>query len=101
MCWWCMGIFDKQLHIARDNSFDYLLHSFPKVMRAAAAPPVPHYSFFLGSLLLTVRLNICECVLASYRDLTPQAAMGILMFSSLEETVEFFADNFPDLQVSC
>lgn len=69
-------------------------------MQAAAAPPVEYYSFFLTSLLETVRLNICECVLAAYRSLTPQAAMQMLMFTSQQETLDFFSDHYPELQVS-
>ena len=71
-----------------------------KVMQAASSPPVEHYHFFLTSLLETVRLNICECVLAAYQALTVQAAMKILMFTTLEETVNFFGDYYPDLEVS-
>ena len=77
-----------------------MIGSYDQVMQAAAAPPVEYYSFFLTSLLETVRLNICECVLAAYKTLTPQAAMKILMFSSLEETVDFFSDNYPELEVT-
>lgn len=70
------------------------------MLQAAAAPPVEYYSFFLTSLLETVRLNICECVLAAYRTLTPQAAMKILMFTSAQETLEFFGDHYPELEVT-
>ena len=77
-----------------------MIGSYDQVMQAAATPPVEYYSFFLTSLLETVRLNICECVLAAYKMLTPQAAMKILMFSSLDETVEFFNDHYPEMEVS-
>lgn len=77
-----------------------MIGSYDQVMQAAAAPPVEYYSFFLTSLLETVRLNICECVLAAYHSLTPQAAMQILMFPSQEDTLEFFNDHYPELQVT-
>lgn len=77
-----------------------MIGSYDQVLQAAAAPPVEHYSFFLTSLLETVRLNICECVLAAYKTLTPRAAMQMLMFSSLDETVAFFGNHYPELQVT-
>jgi 26S proteasome regulatory subunit N12 len=77
-----------------------MIGSYDEVMQAAAAPPVEYYSFFLTSLLETVRLNICECVLAAYHSLTPRAAMQMLMFTSLEETAEFFGDHYPELEVT-
>lgn len=51
-------------------------------MTAAALPPVEYYSFFLKSLLETVRLNIGECAEASYTTLTVAAATKVLMFNS-------------------
>jgi CSN8/PSMD8/EIF3K family len=50
-------------------------------MAAAALPPVEHYTFFLKSLLETVRVNIGECAAASYSVLTIEAATEILMFN--------------------
>lgn len=77
-----------------------MIGSYDQVMEEAAAPPVDLYSFFLTSLLETVRLNICECALAAYSSLTPQAAMKILMFNTLEETALFFNDHYPELDVT-
>lgn len=77
-----------------------MIGSYDQVMQAAAAPPVELYSFFLTSLLETVRLNICECALAAYSSLTPEAAMKILMFNTLEETTQFFNDHYPELDVT-
>ena len=51
-------------------------------MAAAAHPPVEYYTFFLKSLLETVRLNIGECAAASYSTLTIAAATKVLMFNS-------------------
>ena len=53
-------------------------------MASAVNPPVTYYSFFLRSLLETVRLNIGECVAAAYRKLTIDSARQILMFSNNE-----------------
>jgi CSN8/PSMD8/EIF3K family len=50
-------------------------------MAAAALPPVEHYTFFLKSLLETVRVNIGECAAASYSVLTIEAATKVLMFN--------------------
>ena len=51
-------------------------------MAAAALPPVEYYTFFLKSLLETVRINIGECAAASYSSLTMAAATKVLMFNS-------------------
>lgn len=58
--------------------------SYDQVLTSAASPPVAYYSFFLTSLLETVRLNIGECVSAAYDSLTVQAATQILMFTTTE-----------------
>jgi hypothetical protein len=70
--------------------------AFDQVMAAAAQPPVEHYSFFLTSLLKTVRVNIGECAAASYNTLSLEAATKILMFSSGQETINFVQENYPD-----
>ena len=51
-------------------------------MAAAALPPVEHYTFFLKSLLETVRVNIGECAAASYSVLSIEAATKVLMFNN-------------------
>ena len=56
--------------------------SYDLVMLAAANPPTAYYSYFLASLLETVRLNIGDCVGAAYETLTVEAATKILMFTN-------------------
>jgi len=73
-----------------------VMGSYDQVMAAAAQPPVEHYSFFLTSLLKTVRVNIGECAAASYNTLSLEAATKILMFSSGQETINFVQENYPD-----
>ena len=63
-----------------------MVGSYDQVMSAAANPPVEYYSFFLKSLLETVRVNIGDCVAASYGSLNLAAATKILMFSSEKVT---------------
>ena len=70
--------------------------SYDQVMASAAQPPVDYYSFFLTSLLKTVRVNIGECAAASYHTLTIEAATSILMFSSGQETESFISEHYPD-----
>ena len=62
-------------------------------------PPFNHYTFFLRSLLETVRVNIIECISASYKHLTLSGAKEILMFSSLEETKSFISDMHPEWKI--
>lgn len=75
-----------------------MVGSYDQVMLAAAHPP-EYYSFFLTSLLETVRLNISECAAASYQTLSIAAATKVFMFQSQEETLEFIAVLHPDWQV--
>eukprot|EP01034_Spumella_vulgaris_P021789 gene21789-27858_t len=69
--------------------------SYDQVLVSAANPPVKFYSFFLTSLLETVRINIGECVSSAYDSLTVGAATKILMFDNKEETTEFISDYYP------
>ena len=66
-----------------------MMGSYKEVISEAATPPFSHYTFFLRSLLETVRDNIVECISASYKNLTVAGAKEILMFSSNEETMNF------------
>jgi len=72
-----------------------MVGSYDQVMLAAAHPPVEYYSFFLTSLLETVRLNISECAAASYQTISIDAATKVLMFHSQEETLDFIASHHP------
>lgn len=76
-----------------------MIGSYDQVIAAAARSPVEYFSFFLKSLLETVRVNIWECVLSSYRTLTVPAATDMLMFSNQQETKEFLDSKYPDLLV--
>ena len=68
-----------------------MLGSYDQVLVAAANPPVKYFSFFLTSLLETVRINIGDCVSSAYTTLTVAAASKILMFTN--EKV-LFLDEF-------
>jgi CSN8/PSMD8/EIF3K family len=59
-----------------------MIGSYDQVMEAAAHPPVEYYSFLLKSLLETVRINIAECVAASYQIVSITALTKLLMFSA-------------------
>jgi 26S proteasome regulatory subunit N12 len=76
-----------------------MVGSYDQVIAAAARPPVDYFSFFLKSLLETVRVNIWECVLSSYRTLTVSAATEMLMFSTLQETKDFLKEKYSDLSI--
>jgi hypothetical protein len=96
------------------------------VLLAAASPPTKYFSFFLTSLLETVRINIGECVAVAYINLTLAAATKILMFENdqvrwndlccfysmaypvmhsllccdpMKETLEFIGDFYPGWEV--
>jgi 26S proteasome regulatory subunit N12 len=66
-----------------------------KVSASAAHPPVKYYSFFLTSLLETVRINIGECIASAYQTLRIDAAIKVLMFETRDEAIEFIATYFP------
>lgn len=74
--------------------------SYDQVLVSAANPPTKYFSFFLKSLLETVRINIGECVAASYQTLSLKAATKILMFEKEEETLAFFTDYYPTWIIS-
>jgi 26S proteasome regulatory subunit N12 len=74
--------------------------SYDQVMSAAAHPPVPFYSFFLKSLLETVRVNIAECAAASYSKFSLQGATEILMFANDKDTLAFITAQYPDWAVN-
>ncbi len=69
-------------------------------MQATVSPPVQYYSFFLTSILETVRLNIGECVEASYKTLTIDSARQILMFNTIDEVRPFISEKFPDWNIN-
>lgn len=73
--------------------------SYDQVLIAAASPPITYYSFFLKSLLETVRENIGECVSSAYQTLSVKQATGMLMFTNKEETMEFIAEYYPTWSV--
>mmetsp|Transcript_3534 Transcript_3534/g.5829 ORF Transcript_3534/g.5829 Transcript_3534/m.5829 type:complete len:202 (+) Transcript_3534:405-1010(+) len=73
--------------------------SYDKVMEAAAKPPTKYFSFFLTSLMETVRINIGECAAAAYSTMSIKAATEILMFENEEETLEFISDFYPTWDV--
>lgn len=58
--------------------------SYDQVLVAAAHPPIQYYSFFLASLLETVRINIGECAAAAYESIGLAAATKLLMFEQNE-----------------
>jgi hypothetical protein len=58
-----------------------MIGSYDQVMEASASPPVEYYSFFLKSLLETVRVNIAESVAVSYLTISIMALTKILMFT--------------------
>lgn len=59
-----------------------MIGSYDQVLEAAAHPPVEYYSFLLTSLLATVRLNIAECVAASFQMISISSLTQLLMFSA-------------------
>ena len=65
------------------------------MLSAAANPPYPDFSFFLVSLLETVRVNIGECMESAYNTITVKNASKILMFQDEQETVDFINACYP------
>ena len=61
--------------------------SYDQVLIAASRPPVELYSFFLNSLLETVRLNIGECLAAAYESISVQIATKMLMYENPEVNI--------------
>lgn len=76
-----------------------MIGSYEQVLQQAQNPPVPHYDFFVSSLLETVRLNVAECVQSAYVSLPMKEAVQLLMFSSEKETARFVEENYPHWSV--
>merc|ERR1711871_86437 len=76
-----------------------MMGSYKEVMIEAATPPFSHYTFFLKSLLETVRVNIVDCISTSYKNLTLSGAKEILMFTSTEETKTFIHEFHPEWKI--
>lgn len=72
-----------------------MVGSYDQVLSAAENPPVAYYSFFLRSLLKTVRVNVGDCAAAAYRTLEIPAATRMLMFHSDLETLQFLTETYP------
>lgn len=73
--------------------------SYDEVLTAAAQPPTPIYSFFLNSLLETVRLTIGECLGAAYTSIPIASAIRMLKFTSPQEMEVFMADHYPSWRI--
>lgn len=86
-----IGSYDQ---VYLNAAYDYFIAIFEsvsfQVLKAASKPPVPAYSFFLNSLLETVRLNIGECISVSYDKLSISSATKILMFTTNEVLFNIF-----------
>lgn len=72
-----------------------MVGAYDAVLSAATKPPVPQYSFFLSSLMETVRINIAECAQAAYKTLSISDAAKLLMFANNKDVLEFIDDNYP------
>mmetsp|Transcript_23417 Transcript_23417/g.21298 ORF Transcript_23417/g.21298 Transcript_23417/m.21298 type:complete len:264 (+) Transcript_23417:43-834(+) len=73
--------------------------SYDQVLIAASTPPVAVYSFFLKSLLETVRLNVGECIAAAYENLSIEKATKMLMYDDTEDTKTFIQESYPDWEI--
>lgn len=73
--------------------------SYDQVMVAAAHPPIQYFTFFLKSLLETVRINIGECVASAYEKISVTAATQILMFNQDVDSLAFVEEFFDEWRV--
>jgi hypothetical protein len=82
-----MGSYDQVCVVLSGNRFlqlNRLDFVEMQVLASAAHPPTKYYTFFLTSLLETVRINIGECAAAAYTQLSIAAATQLLMFDNRE-----------------
>lgn len=70
-----------------------MVGAYDEVMSAAKHPPVELFTFFLGSLLTTVRANIAECAETAYTSLTVASAKEVLLCTTEAEAQAFIAAN--------
>jgi len=101
--------FHSELELIYDNevamSSPYI--SFPVMLErrlmvgsynlaSAGEIPDPSYSFFMESLMLTVRDSIARCLESSFRTLSLPAAQDMLGFDTMEELKEYMEELHQD-----
>mgnify|MGYP003386373068 CR=1 FL=1 len=71
-----------------------MVGAYDAVLLAAKKPPVSQYSFFLSSLMETVRINIAECAQSAYKSLSIDDASKMLMFNNNNDVIKFINDFY-------
>jgi len=73
-----------------------MVGSYDEVLNAGANVPDPSYSFFMESLLETVRDSIADCVEVSYKSMKLTDAVTMMKFDSTAELQEYVQEKRED-----
>ena len=73
-----------------------MVGSYDEVIAAGSAVPDPTYSYFMDSLLETVRDSIADCIEVSYKSMTLTDAVTMMKFTSLNELQDYLQDKRED-----
>jgi 26S proteasome regulatory subunit N12 len=73
-----------------------MVGSYDEVIAAGTAVPDPTYSYFMDSLLETVRDSIADCIEVSYKSMTLSDAVTMMKFTSLVELQDYLQEKRED-----
>jgi len=66
-----------------------MVGAFNQVLAAKTAIPAPCFTFFMTSVVETVRESIAECSAVAYKELSLASAQELLMLDSPADVVKF------------
>lgn len=73
-----------------------MVGSYDEVIAAGTAVPDPTYSYFMDSLLETVRDSIADCIEVSYKSMTLTDAVTMMKFTSLNDLQDYLQEKRED-----
>jgi 26S proteasome regulatory subunit N12 len=73
-----------------------MVGAFNQILSAKSVMPSPTFSFFMDSIVETVRYSVAECAEVAYANLTLASAQQLLMIDSRNDLISFIQSNRPD-----
>jgi 26S proteasome regulatory subunit N12 len=73
-----------------------MVGAFNQILAAKSAMPSPSFSFFMGSIVETVRYSIAECAEVAYGSLSLDSAQQLLMLDSRSDLMAFIETARPN-----
>lgn len=76
-----------------------MVGAFNQILSAKSTMPSPTFSFFMDSIVETVRYSVAECAEVAYSNLSLKSAQQLLMIDSKDDLLMFIQSNRPDWMV--